>query len=151
MSEDSTLIEQNKAIARQLTELLDHSDVEKIKAILAPNFISHFAGLPAPLNREQYILANSAARAAFTDLRRTVEDVFAENDKVALRITARGTHTGKFQGIEATGKITKISGIAIRQVVDGKIVEEWVVNDQLGLMQQLGHFRLPVSSESRQG
>jgi len=141
-------IENNKALARQLTELLDQGNVEKLNALLSPDFVSHFAGLPQPLNREQYIQVNRAAKTAFSDLKRTVEDLIAEADKVTLRITARGTHTGVFQGIAATGRRTEISGIAIRRIADGKIAEEWVINDQLGLMQQLGIFHLPAQSNS---
>ena len=140
-------IESNKAIARKLTELLDLGDENKLKDILSPDFISHFAGLPEPLDREQYIMVNRAAKTAFADLNRTVEDVIAESDKVTVRITARGTHTGVFQGIVGTGKLTKISGIAIRRIAEGKITEEWVVNDQLGLLQQLGIVRLPTQTK----
>ena len=73
--------------------------------------------------------------------------MIAEGDKVTVRITARGTHTGVFQGMVATGKLTKITGIAIRRIADGKVIEEWVVNDQLGLMQQLGLFRSPAPTK----
>ncbi len=134
-------IEANKQIAKRLTILLDKGDEAKLCELLAPDFISHFAGQPQPLNREMYIQVNKLAKAAFNDLNRTVEDVIAEGDKVVVRITARGTHTGKFQGMEPTGRVTKITGIAIRQIKDDKIVEEWVVNDQLGLLQQLGHLK----------
>ena len=141
-------LEDNKEIARRLTDLLNHDDVEKLKQLLSPDFVSHFAGLPQPLNRDQYIQVNQAAKSAFSDLYRTVDDLIAEADKVVLRITARGTHTGVYQGIPATGKITKITGIAIRRILGGKIVEEWVINDQLGLMQQLGIFNMPHPTKS---
>jgi steroid delta-isomerase-like uncharacterized protein len=141
-------IENNKEIARRLTQLLDQDDVDHLKELLSPDFVSHFAGLPMSLNREQYIQVNHNARSAFSDLTRTVEDLIAEDDKVTVRITARGTHTGMFQGIAATGKKTEISGIAIRRIVDGKILEEWVINDQLGLMQQLGIFNMPAQTKS---
>jgi steroid delta-isomerase-like uncharacterized protein len=140
-------IENNKAIARQLTYLLDQDDAEQLKEILSPDFVSHFAGLPQPLNREQYIQVNHMAKSAFSDLARTIDDVIAESDKVAVRITARGTHTGLFQGIAPTGKKTEITSIAIRRITDGKIVEEWVINDQLGLMQQLGIFNMPAQKK----
>lgn len=136
-------VKNNKELARRLTQLLDLDEVEQIRQLLSPEFISHFAGLPQPLNREQYIQVNHAAKSAFSDLRRTVDDIIAEGDMVAVRITARGTHTGIFQGIAASGKKTEITGIAMRRIADGKIVEEWVVNDQLGLMQQLGIFKMP--------
>ena len=140
-------IENNKALARRLTELLDKGNEEKLNDLLSPDFVSHFAGLDQPLNRQQYIMVNRAAKNAFADLNRTVEDVIAEGDKVTVRLTARGTHTGVFQGLVATGKLTKISGIAIRRIKAGKIIEEWVVNDQLGLMQQLGLFHLPTQTK----
>jgi steroid delta-isomerase-like uncharacterized protein len=140
-------IEDNKELARRLTKLLDHNDEKQIKEILSPDFISHFAGLPDALDREQYIQLNHMAKIAFNDLSRTVEDLIAEEDKVAVRITARGTHTGLFQGIPGTGKITKITGIAIRRIFDGRIVEEWVITDQLGLLQQLGILKMPLASK----
>ncbi len=142
-------IESNKEIARRLTRLLDHDDKQQIMEILSPDFVSHFAGLPQPLGREQYIQVNHMAKLAFNDLSRTVEDLVAEGDRVVLRITARGTHTGLFQGKPGTGKITKISGITIRRIVDGKIVEEWVVNDQLGLLQQLGIIKTPAQEKTK--
>ena len=54
------------------------------------------------------------------------------------RWTARGTHTGEFQGIPATGKAIRMTGTDIDRIVDGKIVECWAHLDELGLMQQLG-------------
>ena len=130
--------ESNKTLARRLTEALDEGNADELHELLSPDFVSHFGGSPQPLNREQYIQVNTMAKAAFADLKRMVEDLIAEGDKVAVRITARGSHTGTFQGIAATGKRTEITGIAIRQIADGKIVAEWVVNDQLGLLQQIG-------------
>ena len=140
--------ETNKALARRLTEALDEGNADELRELLSPDFVSHFGGLPQPLNREQYIQVNTMARAAFADLKRTVVDLIAEGDKVAVRITARGTHTGTFQGIAATGKRTEITGIAIRQIAEGKIVAEWVINDQLGLQQQLGVIRPPGQAGS---
>ncbi len=140
--------ETSKALARQLTDALEEGNVDKLRELLAPDFVSHFGGLPQPLNREQYIQVNTMARAAFADLKRTVEELIVEGDKVAVRITARGTHTGTFQGITATGKQTEITGIAIRQIVQGKIVAEWVINDQLGLLRQLGVIPSPGQAGS---
>ena len=140
-------IENNKAIARRLTELLDKENDLELMELLAPGFISHFAGFPTPLNREQYLQVNHMAKAAFNDLHRTVEDLVAEGDKVTVRITVRGTHTGFYQGKQPTGKLTRITGIAIRRILGEKIVEEWVVNDQLGLMQQLGLFKVTAPAQ----
>jgi steroid delta-isomerase-like uncharacterized protein len=76
--------------------------------------------------------------AAFPDIHYTLEDLIAEGDRVVVRFTVTGTHQGVFAGIPATGKQVRMSGIIIHRIQDGKIIEDWVVRDTLGLMQQLG-------------
>ncbi len=75
---------------------------------------------------------------AFPDLRVTVEDLIAEGDKVVARALFRGTHSGDFQGIPATGKQASVQVIDILRIENGKVVERWGLSDQMGLMQQLG-------------
>ena len=81
---------------------------------------------------------NKYIRSAFSGWHFTVEDVIAEGDKVVLRGTFRGSHTGEFFGIPPTGKQVEISGIHILTIKDGKVTEHWANNDDLKLMQQLG-------------
>jgi predicted ester cyclase len=76
-----------------------------------------------------------------------VEDLIAEVDKVAYRITYRGTHRGDFMGIRPTGKQVSFTGIAIDRFKDGKFVESWFNLDALGLMQQLG--AIPQMAQAR--
>lgn len=75
---------------------------------------------------------------AFPDVQMTIEDMIAEGDKVAVRYTFRGTQQGETQGIPPTGKYVNVPGIFICRCRDGKIVEEWDIWDDLGLLQQLG-------------
>ena len=60
-------------------------------------------------------------RTAFPDLTATVEDMVAEGDKVAYRLTFRGTHQGELMGMPATGKHVTYSGIGIDTVVKGRL------------------------------
>lgn len=90
------------------------------------------------MNHEQYIEFNRAVMAAFPDFRQTVKDMIVERDKVMLCMVGRDTRTGNFQDIPPTGKRFEITGMAIRRIVGGKIIEEWANPDQLGLMQQIG-------------
>lgn len=76
--------------------------------------------------------------AAFPDIHFQIEDMVAENDKVAVRFTATGTQTGQFGPIPPTGKKVRMDGFILHQLRDGKIVEDWVVRDTFGLMVQLG-------------
>lgn len=77
-------------------------------------------------------------RSAFPDLHITVEDMIQENDKVVTRFVIQRTHRGELMGIHASGKKFKMSGISIIRFVRGKGIEEWIEEDTLGLLRQLG-------------
>ncbi len=62
----------------------------------------------------------------------------AEDDKVALRATFRGTHAGDFMGTAPTQRRVTQSFIIIYRVRNEKIVEHWISMDMLGFTQQLG-------------
>jgi predicted ester cyclase len=64
--------------------------------------------------------------------------MIAEGDKVSARFTMRGTHKGEFQGIAPSGREVTVSGIDMICLSEGKMVEDRVEVDQLGMMQQLG-------------
>ncbi len=77
-------------------------------------------------------------RSAFPDLHITVEDQIQENEQVVTRFSIHGTYEGDLMGIPATGKKFKVSGISIIRFEHGTAVEEWIEEDGLGLMRQLG-------------
>lgn len=131
-------IEKNKALACQLTQAQNERDIRKLKQLLSPDFICHISDVPFPLNRDQYIQGVKMSHKAFSHLEFTIGDIIAEGNKVVVRITARGKHTGEYQGFAASRRKVKFAGIAIRRISKGKIVEEWQTNDHLSLLQQIG-------------
>jgi predicted ester cyclase len=77
-------------------------------------------------------------RAAFPDVKITIDDVIASGDKVALRWHSEGTHRGELEGLAPTGARGSVTGISIDHWKDGKVVESWTEWDNLGLARQLG-------------
>jgi steroid delta-isomerase-like uncharacterized protein len=77
-------------------------------------------------------------RGALPDLHISIEDIVAAGDRVAVRITLQGTHTGNGLGVAPTGRKVSIQGIVIVRLVDGCIREGWNSYDQLGLLRQVG-------------
>jgi steroid delta-isomerase-like uncharacterized protein len=73
----------------------------------------------------------------------SIDEQIAEGDKVMTRWTAHGTHQGELQGLPATGKSSTVTGIAVDQIVNGKIVESWGIFDYFAMMQQLGVIPTP--------
>ena len=82
--------------------------------------------------------------AAFPGYGLEVNDMVAENDKVAVRATFHGVHRGEFQGIPPTGREVSIALMLIYRIAGDKIVEHWLNADSLGLLQQLGAFLVPA-------
>jgi steroid delta-isomerase-like uncharacterized protein len=76
--------------------------------------------------------------ASFPDLYHSIEDVIAEDDKVAVRFILHGTHEAELSGIPATGRTIAVQGIAMLETVDGKVAHVDATFDQIGLMTQLG-------------
>jgi predicted ester cyclase len=68
----------------------------------------------------------------------TVEDLTAEGDRVAARVTTRGTHAGELMGLPPTDRRVQWTGISMTRHSNGTIVEQWGELDALGLLQQLG-------------
>ena len=129
--------EQNKQVIRQVFEFYNQQDIEKVEKLFSTKHIFFFPGAP-PMDwnsHKQFILGLSKA---FPDLHFKIEDILAEGDKVAYRLTVNGTHKGEFQGIRPTDKKVSFSSTGISNIVDGKVAEDWVDADIMGLMQQLG-------------
>jgi predicted ester cyclase len=76
--------------------------------------------------------------SAFADIRWAIDDLIAEGDRVVARTTMTGTLVGEFFGIPPTNRAVTVGGIHILTLRDGKVVLHQGVNDDLGMMRQLG-------------
>lgn len=74
----------------------------------------------------------------FPDLRFAVEEIIAEGDRVVSRAVMVGTHTGVWSDIAPTNKRVSIRMMVTHRIQNGRIVEDWVLVESLGLFQQLG-------------
>jgi len=119
------------------SEIWSKGNVELIDDVFAENFVGHF---PAGTvhGREGVATRLIAHRTAFPDWTEEVEDTIADRDRVVMRFTDRGTNLGEFLGSPPTGNRVETSHVAIFRLRDGKIVEQWVYPDILGMQRQLG-------------
>ncbi|MBA2754924.1 MAG: ester cyclase [Chloroflexia bacterium] len=135
--------DENAAAVRQWIDAYNDRDTEAEAAARTPDFVAHVPGAPGPLNSEAWAGFAFSFAAAFPDLRLTVEEVMANEDRTAARVTFRGTHRGEFQGIPATGRSVTFTSIEFNRMVGGKVAEHWVELDLLGLLGQLGTIPTP--------
>jgi steroid delta-isomerase-like uncharacterized protein len=131
----------NKDLIAQHFEAFNAGDVDRFASTLAEDAVNHSA-LPHVQGREGARSVFTKMRAAFPDMRMTVEDVIAEGDRVVCRLTVTGTHQGELDFVKmklaATGKSIRLTHIHAFRVANGKIVERWVERDGVVLLQQLG-------------
>jgi steroid delta-isomerase-like uncharacterized protein len=129
--------ENKEVVKRWHDELWNKGNVAVVDELIDANCVYHIDPQPTDV-REYWRQGVATFRAAFSDAHITNEDMVAEGDKVVTRWTWRMKHTGEWMGIAATGKQLELKGISIHRIVDGKIVEDWAVGDELGMMRQLG-------------
>ena len=96
----------------------------------------HQYGMPQTL--EGFKRAIGGLRAAFPDLKLTIDDIVSVGDKVWVRMTGRGTHGAPFMGMNPTGKPFEITVMDVCRFENGRIVEHWGVPDRFALLDQLG-------------
>jgi predicted ester cyclase len=121
-------LEENKALVRrEQEELWNHTgNLDAAEELFAP---------------EQAEAARQEAadfRQGFPDVVSTIEDLIAEGEKVAARWRARATHRGEYVGVPPTGREVEFTGISVYRIERNRIAESWTVEDELGLLRQIG-------------
>jgi predicted ester cyclase len=76
----------------------------------------------------------------FPDVPTSIEDMFVAGDKLAVTLLWRGTHTGPYGGVAATGRPVEVRDAAIWHFRDGKDAEILTVQDQFGILKQIGYL-----------
>ncbi len=136
--------EVNKALIRRwVEEEVNTGNLTVADEIMVPDYAFYVASRPTPIDREGHKRLVATFLGAFPDLRRNIEELVGEGDKVVERWTDTGTHQGEFQGLAPTGRSISYAGITIWRIGGGKIVENRTIQDFMGLMQQLGADRIP--------
>jgi steroid delta-isomerase-like uncharacterized protein len=111
------------------------------------NFYDHAAG--ATLGPKGVAKHVRALKTVFPDLCITIDDIFAEDDLVAVRARWTGTHMADFQGIPASGRRVEFTGMVLWRVVEGKIRERWASIDMLTPLRQAAGLRRSKKRGSR--
>ncbi len=127
----------NKAIARRFYDAMNEGKLEIIDEVIDENLIEHdeFPGLTP--NREGVRQFFQMVRTAFPDFSMTIEDMIAEEDKVFIRATMKGTQQGEFMGIPASGKQMTVPFADIVRFSGGRVVEHWGITDTGAMVRQL--------------
>ncbi len=134
---DPGKLEQNKALVEQIIErVFVNGEDAAIDELVAEDFTPRTFG-PMPPGREGLREGMQRAGAGVSDPEFEIQDLIAEGDRVAARITSSATHSGTFMGLPASGNRYTIEEIHIFRIRDGQLVEHWHAFDTASLMAQL--------------
>jgi predicted ester cyclase len=134
--------QQNRAAVARMLQAFSSPD-SALDKIVTPDWVNHDPSLPPLQGLEGAAQLIGLWRAGFSNLRVEIEDALEEGDKVACRFHIFGTHTGPLMGFPASGKSVSVLATGIFRVVDGKLADNWVNFDALGLLQQIGAVPTP--------
>jgi steroid delta-isomerase-like uncharacterized protein len=125
-------------IYRIFDQAFNQGNLAVVDELLAPDHFTHIAIGGAPQGPAGLKWLAAMFRTAFPDLHCTVEAEIREVDQCAAHWTLHGTHQGRFLGNPPTGKRIQMQGIIFARLEAGRIAEDWMLIDQMGLLQQLG-------------
>jgi steroid delta-isomerase-like uncharacterized protein len=138
MTSEITSPAANADLVRAGYRAFSAGDVGECLALIVPDLIINLAELPGPQHgRETWRQGFEMMRHAFPDLQAHIEDIVAAQDKVAVRVRFRGTHSGEFLGFPATGRTVEYVSHEFYRIADGLIAEEWICSDTATLLGQL--------------
>ena len=128
----------NMELIRAGFEAFNAGNADQCMALTTQDLIMNMAELPEPRRGQQeWRQGFELMKHAFPDLQAHIEDIVAADDKVAVRLRFRGTHSGEFLGIPATNRTIEYVSHEFYRVADGLIAEEWICSDMATLLRQL--------------
>lgn len=133
---------------RLLDEVWNKRNLDLIDELISPDFVIHDPNHTSGKGPEEYKKFVQTYLTAFPDTVLIVRDQVADDNTVATRWTAMGTHQGPLNGIPGSGRRVTIEGVSFSKVVDGKFVESWNNWDSLGMLRQIGAVRADSETQA---
>ena len=139
----------NKSVVRRLyEEAWNKRRLEIVGELISPSHaVEIIEAADSGIGPEAYARTVTQFVSGFPDLKFTVLDLIAENDKVVALWNITGTHQGAFRGVAPTGRKISVDGITIHQLANEKIMDSFVSVDMWRMMQQLGAAPAPEQTQ----
>lgn len=130
--------DRNKEVVREVFAAIDNGRLDKLEELLSDDFTAKTPGLDQTLRKAEVFQIIKTHYASFPDWTHSIEVMVAEGNNVAVKITQQGTQKAQYEGIPPTGKKVTNPAMHLITIVNGKVKDWWVLEDNLGFMQQLG-------------
>jgi len=124
--------------ARRYAAFWNTGEERYAEAALAQNFVDRTPPSDRPQGLKGVLEASKNFRAAIPDLRAEIEELLVVNDRAVVRYTFTGHFSGSFKDLKGDGREISFRAVDIYRVQNGQISDNWHLEDNLSLMQQLG-------------
>lgn len=124
--------------ARRFGSFWNTGDESLARAALAPDFTDRTLPAGRPQGIEGPIGASKFMRTAIPDLSCEIEQMIVAGDRVVVHLRFRGRFSGRFKDTQGKGQVVSFIATDIYRVVKGRISDNWHIEDNQALMQQLG-------------
>jgi len=124
--------------ARRYAAFWNTGEERYAEAALAQNFVDRTLPSGRPQGVKGVLEASKNFRAAIPDLRAEIEELLVVNDRAVVRYTFTGHFSGSFKDLKGDGREVSFRAVDIYRVRNGQISDNWHLEDNLSLMQQLG-------------
>ena len=131
--------EQHEAMIRAyIADVFNGHNLDGLEKYWADDLVSHWMGQETLRGLPAWKAGMTGFFTAFPDAAYTLDDLFCSGDRGVWRGSWRATQQGTWEGVAPTGKRVNWTVIIIGRFAGGKMVEDWVEYDRLGLYRQLG-------------
>jgi len=124
--------------ARRYGSFWNNGDEAYARAALAANFTDRTLPPGRAQGLEGPLAASKFVRGAVPDLHADIEQLIVTGDRVVVHLRFQGHFTGSFKGVQGKGQTVDFIATDIYRVVDGRIADNWHIEDNLTFLQQLG-------------
>ncbi len=119
-------------------EAMNSGAIETMGEYIADTFNQTFYGFPEVVGVSGARAYVTMLRAAYSELHQSIDEMLVDGDKVAMRGTLRGVHTGAIRGIPPSGNRIEMPYLCIAHVRNGQVERAWIALDKLEYLRQLG-------------
>lgn len=130
-------LDRHKQTVKRYPLAVASGSLDVLDELCTEDIVNH-APLGEPRGLEALKAYEAPVHEAFPDFDVTFDDLVAEGDRVAMRMTHRATHEGELMGVAPTGREITFQNVVFNRMEDGRIAERWVQPDLVGIMSQLG-------------
>lgn len=127
-----------KLLIRSLIDAFESREpAGRFAELLAEDYVQHAPGGDVTKGLAAVVADVGEMFAGFADFTPTIELQVAEGDLVATRVRWRGTHTGAFGPVAATGRPVSVTVTRIDRIDGGQVAESWLEYDPNSLVRQI--------------